>query len=126
MALFVPLGAAVGLVARARWLWTLVALSIAVEVLQLGLPDRQTEPIDVASNSAGAVVGFLRVRRAPSTAPPEPLSGSGPAPARMRALEPSLASRLDHWLELQRTQLQPSTWRQYAGTGPALPAPSAR
>jgi integrase len=31
-------------------------------------------------------------------------------------MEPTLASRLEHWLELQRTQLQPSTWRQYAGT----------
>jgi hypothetical protein len=63
VALFTPLGAAVGVVARARWLWALVALSVAVELLQLGLPDRQTELIDVVSNSTGAVLGFLLARR---------------------------------------------------------------
>jgi glycopeptide antibiotics resistance protein len=63
VALFVPLGAAVGLVARARWLWAVVALSVAVELLQLGLPDRQTELIDVVSNSTGAALGFAIARR---------------------------------------------------------------
>jgi hypothetical protein len=63
VALFVPLGAAVGWVARARWLWALVALSVVIELLQLGLPDRRTEPIDVVTNSIGAVLGFLAARR---------------------------------------------------------------
>ncbi len=62
VALFVPLGMAVGLIARARWLWALVALSVTIEVVQLWLPERQTELIDVATNSAGAVLGYLMAR----------------------------------------------------------------
>jgi glycopeptide antibiotics resistance protein len=64
VALFVPLGAAVGWIARARWLWALVALSVAIELLQLGLPDRQTELIDVVTNSVGACLGFLAAKHA--------------------------------------------------------------
>jgi hypothetical protein len=67
VALFLPLGAAVGWVARARWLWALVALSVIIELLQLGLPDRQTELIDVVTNSIGAVLGFLMARRLQTT-----------------------------------------------------------
>jgi VanZ family protein len=63
VAMFVPLGAAVGWVARARWLWALVALSVVIELLQLGLPDRQTELIDVVTNSIGAVIGYGLARR---------------------------------------------------------------
>jgi glycopeptide antibiotics resistance protein len=70
VALFMPLGAAVGLVARARWLWAVVALSVTVELLQLGLPDRQTELIDVVTNSLGAVVGYGLARRARPSLPP--------------------------------------------------------
>jgi glycopeptide antibiotics resistance protein len=64
IAMFVPLGAAVGWVARARWLWTLVALSVVIELLQLGLPDRQTELIDVVTNTIGAAIGYALARRA--------------------------------------------------------------
>ena len=63
VALFVPLGMAVGWVGRARWLWAVVAVSITIEVLQLGLPDRRTELIDVVTNSAGGVLGYLLIRR---------------------------------------------------------------
>lgn len=63
VALFVPLGIGVGLIARARWLWALVALSATIELIQLGLPERQTELIDVATNSTGALLGYLIGRR---------------------------------------------------------------
>jgi len=59
IALFVPLGIAVGLVARARWLWALVLLSVGIEVVQLWLPERQSEVVDVATNSTGGVLGYL-------------------------------------------------------------------
>ncbi len=59
VALFIPLGIAVGLVARARWLWALVALSVTVEVTQLWLPERHTELVDIVTNSTGAVLGYL-------------------------------------------------------------------
>ena len=63
VALFVPLGAAVGLWWRARWLWALVALSVGVETVQYLFRDhRSATLIDVAANSVGAVLGFLAAR----------------------------------------------------------------
>ena len=62
VALFVPLGAALAWLGRPRWLLAAVALSVAIELVQLTLPDRQTELIDVVTNSVGAVIGYTAVR----------------------------------------------------------------
>ena len=61
VALFVPLGAVVGWFGRPRWLLALVALSIGIEIAQLWLPERETEAIDVLTNSVGGVLGYLAV-----------------------------------------------------------------
>lgn len=63
VALFIPLGIGVGLIARARWLLALVALSVTIELIQLTLPERQSELIDVVTNSSGEVYGYLIGRR---------------------------------------------------------------
>lgn len=70
VALFVPLGVSLG------WWWptrplvigAAVAVSVTVELLQLGMPDRVSDPVDVLTNSIGAVLGFavaavVRARR---------------------------------------------------------------
>ena len=61
VALFVPLGAVVGWFGRPRWLLAIVALSVGIEITQLWLPERQTEAIDVLTNSAGGALGYLAV-----------------------------------------------------------------
>ena len=61
VALFVPLGAVVGWFGRPRWLLGVVALSISIEIVQLWLPERQTEAVDVLTNSVGGALGFLAV-----------------------------------------------------------------
>jgi hypothetical protein len=62
VALFVPLGAAVALRGRPRQLWLLVALSVGIETVQLVLAERQSTPLDVVANTAGALIGFTAVR----------------------------------------------------------------
>lgn len=60
VALFVPLGLSLG------WWWSNrpvvisvgVAVSVAVELLQLGMPERFSDPIDVLTNSIGTALGF--------------------------------------------------------------------
>lgn len=72
--LFVPLGA--GLALLTSWSWWRVALAAAaastvVELLQLVLP-RDPDPLDVVTNTLGALVGalavsaFVRRRRRPA------------------------------------------------------------
>jgi glycopeptide antibiotics resistance protein len=63
VALFVPLGLVLGWIGRPRWLAGAVALTVAVEVTQLWLPLRESEAIDVLTNSAGAVLGYALARR---------------------------------------------------------------
>ncbi len=64
VALFVPLGLSLGAwwPSRPRLLWVAVALSVTVELVQLTLPDRYTDPLDVLANSAGAALGFVTAR----------------------------------------------------------------
>jgi len=58
VALFVPLLAALAVLVP-RWWWVLPAsaLSIGVELYQLGLGTRQADVLDVLANTAGAVLG---------------------------------------------------------------------
>lgn len=62
--LFVPLGAAGALLLRRYTGWVVVGLgvlSLAIEVLQASLPDRDPSYRDVVLNSGGALVGVLGV-----------------------------------------------------------------
>ncbi len=61
VALFVPLGGVLGWLGSARWLPGLVLLSVGIEVAQLWLPDRNSEVIDVVSNSLGGLLGYAGV-----------------------------------------------------------------
>ncbi len=58
--LFVPLGLVLGCwwPDKLRVVWAAVALSTAIEVTQLWLPDRVSDPMDVLMNTAGAFAGF--------------------------------------------------------------------
>lgn len=64
VALFIPLGLTLALLARGSMRWVILAIGLAapwlVEGLQRVLPfARDTQYIDVADNSTGFVVGFL-------------------------------------------------------------------
>ena len=63
VAMFVPIGVLFLLVLGRRqwWLATLigVALTVTIEVSQLGIPGRVSDPRDVLANSLGALVGVL-------------------------------------------------------------------
>jgi glycopeptide antibiotics resistance protein len=63
VALFVPLGAVIGSRLRPRWLWLVLGLSAMVELAQLALEDRNPDLLDIVTNSAGGVLGFLAARR---------------------------------------------------------------
>jgi len=67
MALFVPLGAALGLcrVSVARVLALSLALSISLELLQLVVPGRDPTLSDVTANSLGGALGAVLVYRLP-------------------------------------------------------------
>jgi glycopeptide antibiotics resistance protein len=60
--LFVPLGVAIGSRLRPRWLWLVVGLSVTVELAQLALEDRNPDVLDIVTNSAGGVLGYLAGR----------------------------------------------------------------
>lgn len=64
IALFVPLGIVLGAWWPRRGAVVLVgvALSVTIEVIQLGLDDRVSDPVDVAMNSLGTIGGFVAVR----------------------------------------------------------------
>lgn len=60
IALFVPLGVVLGYWWPGRWriVWFAVALSVGVETVQLWLPERLSDIVDVLTNSTGAAIGF--------------------------------------------------------------------
>jgi glycopeptide antibiotics resistance protein len=63
IAMFVPIGLLFALVLGRRrwWLASLigVAMTIAIELSQLGIPGRVSDPRDVLANSVGSVLGVL-------------------------------------------------------------------
>ncbi|MEX2563361.1 MAG: VanZ family protein [Nitriliruptoraceae bacterium] len=68
VALFVPLGLVLGFwwPHHRRVVWSAVALSVTIELLQLRLEDRVSDPVDVVANSLGAWLGYFtssRLRR---------------------------------------------------------------
>ncbi|MEX0953142.1 MAG: VanZ family protein [Nitriliruptoraceae bacterium] len=64
IALFVPLGLGLGAwwPSRPRLLWGAIVLSVGIELAQLTLPDRHTDPVDVLTNGVGALLGFAVAR----------------------------------------------------------------
>ena len=59
--LFIPVGAMIGFLGRARWLWLAPAMSIAIETVQWVIPQRNPSLFDVALNTAGALLGYAIV-----------------------------------------------------------------
>ena len=63
IALFVPVGLLFAMIAGPRrWLGALIAalaLTIAIELAQIPMPDRISDPRDLLANSAGAVIGMV-------------------------------------------------------------------
>jgi len=67
--LFVPLGLVLGFwwPRQRRVVWSAVALSVTIELLQLRLEDRVSDPVDVVTNSLGALLGHFTSSRFRST-----------------------------------------------------------
>ncbi len=65
-------GPALGAARLRPWLWILAVFCVALEVLQIPVPHRGFELIDVLAGWLGLAVGFLpwRRRELPYTAPP--------------------------------------------------------
>lgn len=65
VAMFVPLGVLFALLAGPRrWGWALVAAggaSLAIEVVQIPIADRISDPRDLLANTAGAAIGIAIV-----------------------------------------------------------------
>lgn len=92
VAMFVPLGVLAALLLPRR-AWPLavlagVAATTAIELAQLPMPDRVSDPRDLVANSAGALIGVVlvlaarRVRRAASVTVLQGAdAGSTPSPA---------------------------------------------
>jgi glycopeptide antibiotics resistance protein len=59
--LFIPVGAMLAITARARWLWLAPAMSVAIETIQWVIPQRNPSLLDVALNTAGALLGYVIV-----------------------------------------------------------------
>ena len=61
--LFVPIGLIAGHFLRPWWPRVLapIALTFAIEIIQLPLPDRVSDPRDIAANTIGALAGVLLV-----------------------------------------------------------------
>lgn len=59
--MFVPIGLIAGRYLRPWWLRILapILLTFTIEVIQLPLPDRISDPRDVTANTLGAIVGIL-------------------------------------------------------------------
>jgi glycopeptide antibiotics resistance protein len=64
VALFVPLGAAIGWWGRPRWLLAALGGSITIELLQFLLDQRSPDALDVATNLLGTLLGYLAARAA--------------------------------------------------------------
>lgn len=64
IALFVPLGVVIGgwWPDRLRLVAWGFGLSVAIELAQLGLVDRVSDPVDVMMNTVGTLVGFFVAR----------------------------------------------------------------
>jgi glycopeptide antibiotics resistance protein len=62
IAMFVPIGVLFAMIAGPRrWVWALVAaggLSLAVELAQIPIADRISDPRDLLANTGGAAVGI--------------------------------------------------------------------
>lgn len=60
VALFIPLGVTLGYWWPGRWRVVVfaVALSAGIEIVQLLMPERVTDIVDVITNSTGAAAGF--------------------------------------------------------------------
>lgn len=59
--LFIPVGAMIAFIGRARWLWLAPAMSVAIETIQWVIPQRNPALLDVALNTAGALLGYAVV-----------------------------------------------------------------
>ncbi|MET1045000.1 MAG: VanZ family protein [Microbacteriaceae bacterium] len=63
IALFVPIGVFLLLLFGRRWWWAVtlagIGLSVGIELIQLGLPNRFPDPRDVLANGTGALLGVL-------------------------------------------------------------------
>ncbi|MEI5585085.1 MULTISPECIES: VanZ family protein [unclassified Agromyces] len=84
--MFVPLGALLALTLRRAPLLVVtgvaVALGVVIELAQISMVDRISDPRDVVANAGGAFVGVLIARGIAAIAG---LSSQTPAPARARA-----------------------------------------
>jgi glycopeptide antibiotics resistance protein len=61
VALFVPVGVLFGWLSRPKLLLLAPLASVVIEVVQWLLPQRHPDPIDIAANSLGAVLGYVAV-----------------------------------------------------------------
>jgi glycopeptide antibiotics resistance protein len=61
--MFVPVGVLLTLLLGRKWWWVAAlggfALSLAIELVQLGIPSRVSDPRDVVSNGLGTTVGAI-------------------------------------------------------------------
>ncbi len=63
VAMFVPLGALAAAVGRSRALLAApFALTVGIELVQIALPDRASDPRDLVANALGAVIGIVIAR----------------------------------------------------------------
>ena len=59
VALFLPVGAMIALTGRPKLLLLAPVMSVAIETIQWVIPQRNPALLDVALNSAGALLGYL-------------------------------------------------------------------
>ena len=59
--LFIPVGAMIAFLGRARWLWLAPLMSITIETIQWIIPQRNPSLLDVVLNTSGALLGYAVV-----------------------------------------------------------------